>query len=60
MKFYIIDSNDLSIVDEGNNMLELKLICKDINSRFYGKAGCEVVSEEELKNKLLEKHLKER
>ena len=43
--FHIVDE-DLDIVDSSNNMLELRLICDEVNYRFD--SNCKVTSAEEL------------
>ena len=51
-KFYIVDK-DLEVIDSSNNMLALRLTCRDLNERFYGVADeCVVMSKEDLELKL--------
>lgn len=52
-KFHIVDK-DLEIVDSSDNMLALRLTCKDVNERFYGIGDeCTVMSDRELKVEIL-------
>ena len=47
MKFHIVDK-DLDIVDSSNNMLELRLTCKELNERFGDAENkCEVMTTRE-------------
>jgi len=44
-KFYIVDE-DFEIIDGGNNMLDLRLTCKELNDRIGGE--CRVIPNAEL------------
>ena len=45
MKFHIVDE-DYEVIDSGNNMLELRLVCKGTNDRIGGE--CQVITNAEL------------
>ena len=48
-KFHIVDK-DLEVIDSGNNMLELRLACQEVNARIYDAENqCEVITDKELK-----------
>ncbi len=48
-KFHIVDT-DLEIIDSGDNMLSLKLSCKEVNERIYDAENqCEVMSDKDYK-----------
>jgi hypothetical protein len=48
-KFHIVDK-DLEIIDSGDNLLGLRVACKEVNERIYDAENqCEVITDRELK-----------
>jgi hypothetical protein len=57
MKKFLIVDKDLDVVDGSNNMLEMRIMCNEVNNRFFDVADeCIVMSAKELKVARLVKH----